>query len=695
MIDISISIVNFNTKDSLMDCIVSLKKHIQGLSYEIIVADNASVDGSKEMLKSDFPEVKIIENRENLGVTKARNQTFNEASGRYVLVLDSDIEIRSQSVNRMFSFIENNKAVGMVGPRVFFADGSPQHSCNKKAPDLFSCFLNRVFFFAGARYRFYKTPFGALHLKTRYKKAEEFSWLGGMCLLIRKQVIDELGGMDENYFLYYDDTDFCISAKKNNWKVYYLPDAEVVHHLSKSVKKFSSYLYPKIIESELYFFRKHYGKKAEAACRNLILFSMFEQIFLYNFLLLFFWKNGNLLNRRKACSEVISLLNKKTVIKPLRALFVFSVSQIWGGEVVWLKFLKRLDRQRIKPYALVFGSGPLVDELKLLGVDCFLFGRARMKNPLSYIFYAVKMFFLLKKERFDVINSLGVHMMSTVLTSILHLPYIIHFHSIHKLPFLDRWCVRRAKRIITVSRFSRDFLIEHRISPEYVENIYNGIDINAFLSKGKELPHKHDLREELNIASDARIICYIGRIVEHKNLKILIEALALLKSRDKDYTRKIKLLFVGETPKRRSSDKDFRERLEILAKFLNVRDSVLFTGKRADVINILRQIDVFVMPSLLEVCSLAILEAMIMAKPVVAMEAGGNPELVTSETGILVKPRDFKGLADAIELLLDDPQKATLMGEAASERVKKIFNIEAHVERMQEVLEETAVKGIN
>jgi len=278
MMELSISIVNFNAKEPLRQCLESIQKNIKGLNYEVIAVDNASRDGSIEMLKNDFSFIKVIVNNENRGATVAKNQSFKEAQGRYILILDSDIEILPGTVEAMVDFLNNNPQAGIVGPKVMFPNLRPQHSCNKSFPNLFSLFLNRIFFFASLRYRFYRSRIGSVYLGLRYNRIEEFAWLGGMCLLVRQELIRQLNGMDEDFFIYYDDTDLCLRAKKHNWKLYYLPSASVIHHLSQSVGKFSNFLFPKIYESELYFFKKHYGVFKGKICAMLIQLSMLLRI---------------------------------------------------------------------------------------------------------------------------------------------------------------------------------------------------------------------------------------------------------------------------------------------------------------------------------------------------------------------------------------------------------------------------------
>jgi GT2 family glycosyltransferase len=274
MIELSISIVNFNTKDYLRRCLNSIQENLKGINYEIIVVDNNSDDGSAEMLKEEFSSSLLIVNKQNLGAAKAKNQSFAIARGKYILILDSDIEILPGSIQKLCDFLENNPQAGIVGPRVLFPGYRPQHSCNHKFPDILSSFLNRVFFFSRFRYVFYRSRIGAFYLKVSYAKQRECFWLGGMCLLARRELINRLGGIDENFFIYYDDTDLCLRARKSGWRVYYLPVSGVIHHQGKGTAQLSHFLYPKIAAAEIYFFKKHYGSFQAKICALFIQFGM-------------------------------------------------------------------------------------------------------------------------------------------------------------------------------------------------------------------------------------------------------------------------------------------------------------------------------------------------------------------------------------------------------------------------------------
>lgn len=279
MIKLSISIVNFNTKNYLKKCLESIERNVHGIDYEVIVADNNSRDSSVEMLRRDYPWVYTIANKDNLGAPIAKNQTFKQAKGKYILILDSDIEILPGAIEEMLNFMDKHPKVGILGPSVMFPDNKPQHSCNKSVPTLWSAFGNKFFFFANLRYRFYRSTIGYIYLKKRYRQPEKFIWLGGMCLLVRKEVIQQLHGIDEKFFIYFDDTDFCLRANNAGWKVYYLPSASVIHYMSKGVGQFNTFLYPKMYEGELYFFKKHYGKFQMDICALFTQISMVLRIF--------------------------------------------------------------------------------------------------------------------------------------------------------------------------------------------------------------------------------------------------------------------------------------------------------------------------------------------------------------------------------------------------------------------------------
>ncbi len=359
--------------------------------------------------------------------------------------------------------------------------------------------------------------------------------------------------------------------------------------------------------------------------------------------------------------------------KPFKVLFIFPLPQIWGGEVVWLNSLKFIDREKFEPVVLTFGEGELEKSFKSLGIEYHIFKKTRLRNIISSLKTFFKLIVFMKKGDFAAINSLGVNLLSFCASSILRIPFCFHIHTIHALPWLDRWCLKNASYIVTASSYSKNFLAGYGIDEKRIDVIPNGLDFDRIIQAGNH----SQIKNELNLR-DAILVCYTGRIVPWKNLEVLIKVIPDIK---KKFSHPIKFIFVGNTPEYENSVRDYQNSLIRLADKLDCRNDVFFLGRRQDVLQILGACDIFVIPSLLEVCSMSILEAMALGKPVVAMNAGGNPEIITHATGVLVCSDDAKGLSDAIVELARDKNKRIELGNAAKKRVAQNFSFDENSRR--------------
>jgi GT2 family glycosyltransferase len=234
MYDLSIIIVNTNNKKLLEACLYSIYASTHKISFEIIVVDNNSTDGSQAMVRRHFPEVILVENEENLGFIKASNQGLRIFRGRYALLLNDDTTVKEGAFDYMVEFMDKNLKVGACGPKLLNPNGTLQRQ--------------------GGLLGF---PFW------KAKKPRPVKFVIGACLLVRREVIDQVGILDENLFFYNDDLDWCLRIRKAGWKVYYLPQAEVVHYGGYSSKRtFNPKLFVEGFKGGLYFCRKHYGEVA-------------------------------------------------------------------------------------------------------------------------------------------------------------------------------------------------------------------------------------------------------------------------------------------------------------------------------------------------------------------------------------------------------------------------------------------------
>ncbi|MDP3607950.1 MAG: glycosyltransferase family 2 protein [Methylophilus sp.] len=259
MLDVSIIFVSYNTAEMTQKAIELVNNSQHKLSTEIFVVDNASRDDSAELVAKLFPDVHLIRNQENVGFGRANNQVLPFYKGRYVLLLNTDAFVEMDTIQKTFSFMEQNSDIGILGVKLLGRDGVLQPSC-RYFPTPFNIFLNRTGLF-----KLFPNVQLVDNMAWDHNTVRDCDWVPGCYYLIRKEVIDQVGLFDPRYFLYYEEVDHCYATKQAGWKVTYYPDAPVVHiggesaktdHSISSVSRQVSALQ---IESELLYFRKNLG----------------------------------------------------------------------------------------------------------------------------------------------------------------------------------------------------------------------------------------------------------------------------------------------------------------------------------------------------------------------------------------------------------------------------------------------------
>lgn len=245
--DISIIIVSYNTAELTLACLESVFLS-QGVSYEVFVVDNASGDGSAESIRIKFPAVKVIANNTNRGFGAANNQALRECSGRYVVFLNPDTTVGPESFTKMITFMDVHPDVGLAGPRVLNPDGSRQDSVSYRYP--------------GHRY-------GAKDLGSL---PGEIACVLGACQIASAKLLHELGGFDEDFFLYGEDQDICLRIRKRGFRIGFIDEAVIMHHGGQSERTtMPAEVVRKKIRAELLFYSKHYRPEtARTLCKKLI-----------------------------------------------------------------------------------------------------------------------------------------------------------------------------------------------------------------------------------------------------------------------------------------------------------------------------------------------------------------------------------------------------------------------------------------
>lgn len=257
---LSIIIVNHNAKNFLRQCLTSLYGLEGSLSFEIIVVDNKSLDGSCAMIRQDHPQVHLIENRENVGFAKGNNIGIKESQGEYILLLNSDTKVVDNAIEKLVEFLDGHSDVAVVTSRLVYPNMTDQGVAR-----MFPTPMNALFGRRSLLTRLFpNNKYSKRYMISRRNHSEEpfeVDWVSGACLMVRKKVIEDVGLLDERFFMYWEDADLCFRVKQKNWKIYCIPEAIVIHFEGKSSQEQkNSRMIIEFNKSVYRYYRKHYIK---------------------------------------------------------------------------------------------------------------------------------------------------------------------------------------------------------------------------------------------------------------------------------------------------------------------------------------------------------------------------------------------------------------------------------------------------
>lgn len=254
---ISICIVNWNTREELRECLESIRGC--GIDLETIVCDNASSDGSSEMVRSEFADVTLIANNRNIGFGKGNNLCFKKCTRKYVLIANPDIVINKTALEQLTSVMDNDSSVGAVGALLLDSDGVPQKHYYRKFPNL----LQHMIYHTGLRLIFINAKSIRYRLWEDNTETDEIIDVDqppGACLMVRRELLNELGGFNERFDLFYEDVDLCRRIKNNGLRIVMNPAARIVHSGQKSLdKELQSNIRQLFYQSGALYYRLHKG----------------------------------------------------------------------------------------------------------------------------------------------------------------------------------------------------------------------------------------------------------------------------------------------------------------------------------------------------------------------------------------------------------------------------------------------------
>jgi GT2 family glycosyltransferase len=263
-VDLTVVVVSYNTKDLLARCLATVREQITTLQAEIVVVDNASTDGSPEMLAERFPKFTVIRNGENHGFAHAVNQGILAGIGRHILLLNSDATIIDGSVEHMVAHLDAHPRTAAVGGMLLNPDGTFQGSFAD-----FPTLLDETLLLTGLS-RWLLPPTFPSHIEAESTEARAVDWVCGAFMMLKRRAVEEIGRLDEDYFMYAEEVDWCLRARCGAWSVDYLPEARAIHLVGASYGKAPIRRRAQMYRSKWLYLRKHHGALTASVYRRLV-----------------------------------------------------------------------------------------------------------------------------------------------------------------------------------------------------------------------------------------------------------------------------------------------------------------------------------------------------------------------------------------------------------------------------------------
>lgn len=294
--DLSIVLVCWNNKDYLIPCLKSIFEGGLRCRFNVVVVDNGSTDGSQEMLHTNYPDVIFIQNDQNVGLGKASNQGIQSTNGRHILLLNNDTLVNSFSLDTMVEYLDQNPDVAVVGGKLLNPEGTVQ-SCYNYFPTLIEEFL-----IATRLGEFLRSGYPANITETLEVSVD---WMGSACLMMRREALNEVGLLDEEYFIYGDELDLQYRLKKAGWQMTFLPQATTIHYGGRSMNRWSRR--KMVYRGHMLFFRKNYGKFRTLILRIMLSGLSIAKLFIWGIVLVMPFRRERARKELSSNLEVIRL----------------------------------------------------------------------------------------------------------------------------------------------------------------------------------------------------------------------------------------------------------------------------------------------------------------------------------------------------------------------------------------------------
>ena len=305
LLELSVVVITYNSRRHVRDCLESIQRTAGDIRHEVIVVDNASQDGTQEIIRNEFPKVHLLANPDNRGFARGINQGITQSQGEFILLLNPDTVVLPKAIATLLKEMKQSPETGLLGCRLLNADRSLQQSFGCEV-SVWNEVVRKLFFNLWENYRF--SPVGWI-LRSLHSRKREVAWVKGACMLLRRQSLFDVQLMDEDFFMYLEDADLCRRIRQSGGSVRYTPEAEVIHFGGGSVWSNPEQSALEYRRSQLHYFKKHLGEKSLKILKFYLGLKIRKNLLVVSFKQWVGWgASGSLAEQKQFLREVLSLV---------------------------------------------------------------------------------------------------------------------------------------------------------------------------------------------------------------------------------------------------------------------------------------------------------------------------------------------------------------------------------------------------
>jgi glycosyltransferase involved in cell wall biosynthesis len=682
----------YNGKELMSKYLSSVLNIMDPVIDELIIVDDASVDGSPDFIRGFFPSARLIQMARNSGFSACAMRGVRESKNAYVCLLNTDLELMSGFLEPLLTHFDSPDVFSVSSMQLPPADVIPDYAL----PALEIRF--------GVLYYRYQ------RLRALLKETVEICWAQDAATVYDRDKLLALGGLELIYTpAYWEDVDISYRAWKRGWRSLYEPRSLHYHRHQKNTMS--------RIFSRFYIRCFHWKNRFLVAWRNFDtpVFWLEQTIFLPftlfifpllgkpEFTLGFFMalrQIPDVLRRRLRDTgrpvisdrQILDRFSCKAVrdcvpVPSINVLYLHETSRISGAENSLLNLVNNLNKGRFTPFFVLPGPGPLAEELAKSGIEVSIIELPKIRN-IRGVFHAVKeLIGVVEKNNILIIhsNSIRTHMYGVIAAMRCGIHGVWHQRNLLQGEIVDpdRALFFLADRIICNSRaIARRFEFFGRL-PGKVRVVFNGVDSDTF----NPSVDGSAVRREFGIGPGEIVVGIASRFNAHKGHEVFLKAARHIISGKEAVKDKIRFMIIGGAVF--DQDKGREVYLRDISEKMGLKAKTVFTGFRTDMERVYAAVDILVLASDAEPCGRVVLEAMSSGKPVIGTSSGGTPEAIEhGVSGYLFKAGDHLDLAAKIISLANDPDKAGRMGRAARQSVERSFKIESNVAKIEAIYRE-------